>query len=129
MNKAIGWLGIAALVAAFVFGGSWSSDRVVAQDKGGMTFEIYKDAKDEFRWRLKAGNGKIMATGHSAKNLPSRPVPHGILVSGTLEKPTEPEPKKLYESADSAVGKGSALDAQMNAPRPGDGGGKRRRRR
>ncbi len=62
MNKSIGWLGVAALVAAFVFGGSWSADRVVAQDKGGMTFEIYKDAKDEFRWRLKAGNGKIMAT-------------------------------------------------------------------
>ena len=74
-------------------------------------------------------DGRIVATGHSAKNLPSRPVPHGILVMGTLEKPTEPEAKKLYESADSAVGKGSALDAQMNAPRPGDGNGKRRHSR
>ena len=36
----------------------------------GMTFEIYKDAKGEFRWRLKASNGQIVATGgqgYSAK--------------------------------------------------------------
>jgi uncharacterized protein YegP (UPF0339 family) len=36
----------------------------------GMTFEIYKDAKGEFRWRLKATNGQIIATGgqgYSAK--------------------------------------------------------------
>jgi uncharacterized protein len=35
-----------------------------------MTFEIYKDAKGEFRWRLKATNGQIIATGgqgYSAK--------------------------------------------------------------
>jgi uncharacterized protein len=25
------------------------------------TFEIFKDAKKEFRWRLKASNGKIIA--------------------------------------------------------------------
>ena len=29
----------------------------------GMTFEMYKDAKGEFRWRLKATNGQIVATG------------------------------------------------------------------
>ena len=28
-------------------------------------FEIYKDRKGEFRWRLKAGNGEIVATGES----------------------------------------------------------------
>lgn len=28
-----------------------------------MTFEVYKDAKGEFRWRLKATNGQIIATG------------------------------------------------------------------
>jgi hypothetical protein len=36
----------------------------------GMAFEIYKDAKGEFRWRLKASNGQIVATGgqgYSAK--------------------------------------------------------------
>lgn len=28
-------------------------------------FEIYEDAKGEFRFRLKAGNGEIVATGES----------------------------------------------------------------
>jgi uncharacterized protein YegP (UPF0339 family) len=27
-----------------------------------MTFEVYQDAKDEYRWRLKAANGKVLAT-------------------------------------------------------------------
>ena len=27
------------------------------------TFEVFKDGKKEFRWRLKASNGKIIATG------------------------------------------------------------------
>jgi uncharacterized protein YegP (UPF0339 family) len=34
------------------------------------TFELYKDNKKEFRWRLKASNGKIIATsgeGYVAK--------------------------------------------------------------
>jgi uncharacterized protein YegP (UPF0339 family) len=26
-------------------------------------FELYKDASDQYRWRLKAGNGEIIATG------------------------------------------------------------------
>jgi uncharacterized protein YegP (UPF0339 family) len=26
-------------------------------------FELYKDAKGEFRWRLKSANGQIIATG------------------------------------------------------------------
>ena len=30
-------------------------------------FEIYKDSKGEFRFRLKAGNGEIVATGESYK--------------------------------------------------------------
>jgi uncharacterized protein YegP (UPF0339 family) len=30
-------------------------------------FEIYKDAKGEFRFRLKAANGEIVATGESYK--------------------------------------------------------------
>jgi uncharacterized protein YegP (UPF0339 family) len=34
-----------------------------ARAAAGMTFEIYKDAKGEFRWRLKASNGQIVATG------------------------------------------------------------------
>ena len=31
------------------------------------TFEIYKDRKGEFRFRLKSGNGEIVATGESYK--------------------------------------------------------------
>jgi uncharacterized protein YegP (UPF0339 family) len=30
-------------------------------------FEIYEDAKGEFRFRLKAGNGEVVATGESYK--------------------------------------------------------------
>jgi uncharacterized protein YegP (UPF0339 family) len=30
-------------------------------------FEIYTDAKGEFRFRLKAGNGEIVATGEGYK--------------------------------------------------------------
>ncbi|MGE5828296.1 MAG: YegP family protein [Micromonosporaceae bacterium] len=26
-------------------------------------FEIYKDARGEYRWRLKSGNGQVIATG------------------------------------------------------------------
>ncbi|GAB3593306.1 YegP family protein [Angustibacter peucedani] len=26
-------------------------------------FELYQDAKGEYRWRLKSGNGQVIATG------------------------------------------------------------------
>jgi uncharacterized protein YegP (UPF0339 family) len=26
-------------------------------------FELYQDAKDEYRWRLKSANGQVIATG------------------------------------------------------------------
>ncbi len=32
-------------------------------------FEIYRDAKGQFRFRLKAGNGEIVATGESYPTL------------------------------------------------------------
>jgi uncharacterized protein YegP (UPF0339 family) len=35
-----------------------------------MTFEVYQDAKDQYRWRLNAANGKSLATsgqGYKAK--------------------------------------------------------------
>ena len=34
-------------------------------------FEIYKDKKGEYRFRLKAGNGQIIATGEGYKELKS----------------------------------------------------------
>jgi uncharacterized protein len=36
----------------------------------GLKFEVYKDGRGGFRWRLKAGNGKVVATsgeGYKAK--------------------------------------------------------------
>lgn len=30
-------------------------------------FEVYKDARGEFRFRLKAGNGEVIATGEGYK--------------------------------------------------------------
>lgn len=48
-----------------------------------MKFHIYKDHKDEWRWRLKSANGKIIADsgeGYSSKQA----CQHGIsLVKGT----------------------------------------------
>jgi uncharacterized protein YegP (UPF0339 family) len=35
----------------------------VSAQGGKMKFEIYQDAAKEYRWRLKASNGQIMATG------------------------------------------------------------------
>lgn len=62
---------LVAVVASAVGIGMMSP--TAAQDekpkKGGrkgavtLTFEIYKDAKEEFRWRLKSRNGQIIATG------------------------------------------------------------------
>jgi uncharacterized protein YegP (UPF0339 family) len=41
-----------------------------AQDPRLLKFEVYRDAGKEFRWRLKAGNGEILASageGYKAK--------------------------------------------------------------
>lgn len=41
-----------------------------AQDKDRLKFEIFQDTAKEFRWRLKAGNGEVLATagqGYKAK--------------------------------------------------------------
>lgn len=51
----------AAVIATF---GMRTMPETAAQDKERtLTFEIYKDGKEEFRWRLKATNGAIIATG------------------------------------------------------------------
>jgi hypothetical protein len=64
-------------------------------------------------------DNKIIVTGHTAKNLPSRTVPHAVLVSGTLEQPTAPETMKALKEAKAAVGAVSGMEAQADAPRPG----------
>lgn len=63
------WLGTTVAAAAGVLAVPLTGS---AQKKtaGGLTFEIYKDAKEEFRWRLKAANGQVIATsgaGYKAK--------------------------------------------------------------
>ena len=65
-------------------------------------------------------NDKIIVTGHTAKDLPSRPVPQAILVSGTLQGPTEPNTVAAFNQADPSLGAGSASEAQSEAP-PGGG--------
>ena len=55
------WLAVMGLAAATGLG--------LAGDPK-MTFEVYQDAKDQHRWRLKAANGKVLATsgqGYKAK--------------------------------------------------------------
>jgi len=52
----------AVLLAALVVGLGPDRPAPVAAEERGLTFELYKDAKEEFRWRLKAGNGQIIAT-------------------------------------------------------------------
>jgi peptidoglycan/xylan/chitin deacetylase (PgdA/CDA1 family) len=71
-------------------------------------------------------DGKIIVTGHTAKNLPSRPVPHSIVLAGTLEQPLDAETLAALKTAEPAVGEISALEAQANAPKPTP---RRRRRR
>jgi hypothetical protein len=66
---------VAALAVLWALSGSYATQ---AQDEvgirggktGGLTFEVYKDAKGEFRWRLKAANNQIIGTsgeGYRAK--------------------------------------------------------------
>ena len=46
---------------------------------------------------------KIIVTGHTARHLPSRPVPHAIVLAGELSPPTDPETKKALDRANSAI--------------------------
>jgi uncharacterized protein YegP (UPF0339 family) len=62
------------LAGSAVVGGPEALPRSFADDKkeekGGLTFEVYKEGKDEFRWRLKAANGRVIGTsaeGYKAK--------------------------------------------------------------
>lgn len=50
------------LVVTAVQGLGMKESLLIRKDKN-MYFEIYNDAKGEFRWRLKAGNHEIVATG------------------------------------------------------------------
>jgi uncharacterized protein YegP (UPF0339 family) len=58
----------AVFCLAMVIAAQWTTG-LQAQDSR-LKFEVYEDAAKEFRWRLKAGNGEILATagqGYKAK--------------------------------------------------------------
>jgi len=54
---------------------------------------------------------KIIVTGHTDKNLPSRPVPHAIVITGTLERPTDKDSQIALKDADPAVVPGTPSGA------------------
>ena len=63
-NQLAAWLSLMMLTVAQL------PTLLVAQDKDRLQFEVYQDAAQEFRWRLKAGNGEVLATsgqGYRAK--------------------------------------------------------------
>lgn len=52
-----------AMLCAAMFSCLVPAATVRADAKSGMKFEVYKDASEEYRWRLKGGDGKVLATG------------------------------------------------------------------
>src|SRR5262249_36840603 len=56
--------GLLLLAALLLKGGTASAQKDAG--KGKMTFEVYKDKGGEYRWRLKAANGKILAVPEDA---------------------------------------------------------------
>jgi peptidoglycan/xylan/chitin deacetylase (PgdA/CDA1 family) len=48
-------------------------------------------------------NGKILATGHSSESLPSREVPHALVIKGELGQPIDVESKKAFDEAKSST--------------------------
>jgi uncharacterized protein len=68
--KRMTWGLCAVVVAAAVTFSGLTGPAPSAAEERGLTFEVYKDRKEEFRWRLKAGNGAILGTsseGYKAK--------------------------------------------------------------
>ena len=65
-------------------------------------------------------DGRVLASGHSARNVPSRPVPHALVMTGSVAPIEDPETKELWETAPLAV---SQADDESEKPR------RRRRRR
>lgn len=53
------WLGAVAGGLAVAGAGATAPAHAAS---AGATFEIYQDARKEYRWRLKASNGQVVAT-------------------------------------------------------------------
>jgi len=87
-------------------------------------FSIYKDKKGEFRFRLKAANGEIIATGESypdkaacKKGIASiqKNAPIAEIVDETIEKAAE---KKTEKPAAKAKAAAKPKDAVKTAAKP-----------
>jgi hypothetical protein len=48
-------------------------------------------------------NGKIMATGHSSESLPSREVPHALVIQGELGPSLDTDTQKAFDEAKSST--------------------------
>jgi exopolysaccharide biosynthesis protein len=48
-------------------------------------------------------NGKIMATGHSSESLPSREVPHALVIQGELGMTLDTDTQKAFDEAKSST--------------------------
>lgn len=57
-------------------------------------------------------NGKIMATGHSSESLPSREVPHALVVRGELNQAMDESTKKAFDNAKSSTQVESATESE-----------------
>jgi len=64
--------GMVVAVASEGYKAKADRDKAIALIKDGadkLTFEVFEDSAKEYRWRLKAGNGEILATaGEGYKN-------------------------------------------------------------
>ena len=91
------WLALVACAAvAFV------APAARAQDKGsGTKFELFKDAKEEYRWRLKAANGQVLATGGQGYKAKADCV-HGIEV---VQQAGDAKAKTSFEVYQDSSGK------------------------
>lgn len=52
-----------------------------------MKFEMWKDAMGQYRWRLKAGNGEIIASGESYINQKDCEHAVGLVMSTNTQTP------------------------------------------
>ena len=48
-------------------------------------------------------NGKIIVTGHTARDVTSRPVPHAIVFTGELSPNLDPETKAFFDQSGSSL--------------------------
>lgn len=71
-------------------------------------------------------NGKIMATGHSSESLPSREVPHALVIQGNLGTSMDAETQKAFDEAKSST---VAIQEANEEPAPKKKKRRRSRRR